>query len=116
MNADAVKASYARALTDRIIIRRYTGAGTTRPRFDVEDLRARVTGYAPHELVGSIQQGDRKVIVLADDLLGRGIALPLTKGDRCVIRGQECAIEAVDSNSRRVGATLIAYELQVRSP
>lgn len=96
-----------------VIVRRYTGTGTTRPRFDAE-VRGRVTGYQPHELVGSIVQGDRKVIVLAQDLLDRQFPLNLVKGDKAVVRGKELNIEAADDSTRRVAGVLIAYVLQVR--
>lgn len=116
MSAEAIKASYRRMLAlvgEPVAIRRYTGAGPNRPRFDVVAL-ARVTDYAPDELVGSIQQGDRKVILLVEDLVTAQFPLPLAKGDKVVIRGRETNIEAPDDNSRRVGNTLVAYELRVR--
>ena len=73
-----------------------------------------MTGYAPHELVGNILQGDRRIILFADDLLGKGFALPVTTNDKVVVRGKELAIVAVDDSTRRVNDVLIAYELQVR--
>lgn len=98
---------------ETIQIRRYTGTGTNRPHFDV-DVIARVIGYAEKDLVGSIQQGDRKVIALAEDLLEAGISLPITSGDKVVVRGRELAIIAPDESTRRVAGVLIAYELQCR--
>ena len=74
----------------------------------------RLDVYYGTELVGTIQQGDRKVILLADDLLAAQFALPLKKGDKIVIRGRETNIEAPDDNTRRVRGVLVAYELQVR--
>lgn len=110
---ESTKAQYRRTLKQRVKVRRYTGAGLNRPMFEVT-CRASVTGYDPEKLVGSIQQGDRQAIVYADDLLGKGFALPLTSADKLVVRGKELAILAVDDNSRRVNDVLIAYELQVR--
>jgi hypothetical protein len=72
---------------------------------------ARVLSYQPHEIVGSVVQGDRRVIALVDAL---GALLPLTTADKLVIRGREVAIKAVDDNTRRVAGTLIALELQVQ--
>lgn len=92
-----------------IAIRRFTGSGTPRPHLDTT-TRARVVGYAPHELVGTIVQGDRKVIALVDTLTD---VLPVTTNDKAVIRGKEVAIKAVDDNTRRIAGTLIALELQV---
>ena len=107
-------ASYRRKLKDTVVIRRYANvAGPHRPWFDAE-VRARVMGFAPDELVGGIVQGDRRLIVLAEDLIARQFPLPLRKGDKAIIRGRECNIEAPDDNTRRVQGVLIAYELQVR--
>lgn len=116
MTPDSVKSAYRRMLDivgEPVLIRRYTGAGTNRPKFDAT-VQARVTEYDPSELIGSIQQGDRKLIVLADDLIEAQFALPLRKGDKAVVRGRELNIEAPDDNTRRVNGVLIAYELQVR--
>jgi hypothetical protein len=55
-------------------------------------------------------QGDRRVIALVDTLSS---ILPVTISDKCVVRGKELAIKAVDDNTRRIGGTLIALELQV---
>lgn len=78
--------------------------------------RARVTGYKPEQLVGDIQQGDRKVIVLAEDVEATGFPVPFKTGgnDTVMIRDHLCAIVAVDDSTRRVAGTLIAYEITVR--
>lgn len=96
-----------------VLLRRYTGVGVNRPMFEVE-VRARVTGYAPQELVGSIQQGDRRVIVLVEDLIAKQFALPVTASDKIVVRSKELAITSVDDSSRRDGTDLIALEIQAR--
>jgi len=114
MSVESVKASYARTLKERVTIRRYTGSGSSRPRFDAENIRARTVGYEPHELVGGVVQGDRKMIVFADDLIARGMTLPITTSDKAVVRGKEIAIMAADDSTRRVNGSLIALELQVR--
>jgi hypothetical protein len=116
ISAAAIKAHYRRAMDvvgETVLIRRYTGTGAGRPVFDVA-VRARVTGYEPDELVGSIRHGDRKLIVLAEDLIAGGLALPVTDDDKAVVRGQELAIMAPDDSTRRLGGELIAYELTVR--
>jgi len=114
MSVASAKASYARTLKERVTLRRYTGSGTNRPRFDAENIRARTVGYEPHELVGTIVQGDRKMIVFADDLIAKGFALPVTANDKVWMRGKEMAIIAPDDSTRRVDGVLIAIELQVR--
>lgn len=106
-------ASYRRSLKDVVVIRRYTGSGQNRPYFEATAL-ARVTGFDPDELVGAIQQGDRKLIVLADDLVKAQFPLDLKKGDKAIVRGKELNIEAADDSTRRVAGMLIAFELQVR--
>jgi hypothetical protein len=116
MTPDECRGAYRRMLNEAgetVSIRRYTGAGANRPMFEA-DVIARVTGYQPAELVGTIQQGDRKLIVLAEDLLAAQFALPLKKGDKAFVRGKELNIEAPDDNTRRIAGELIAYELQVR--
>lgn len=114
MNVDSIKASYARALGEfeTIKIRRFTGTGPNRPVFEV-DVRARVTGYAPNEMVAGIAQADRKAIVLHDDLIGTGLALPLTNSDFAIVQGKQHAIRVPDNATRRVGGQTIAYELQI---
>lgn len=113
MTPSEVTASYRQSLDTLVTIRRYSGAGINRPRFDAA-VQARVTGYAPAELVDGIQQGDRKVIVLADDLLRAQFSLPLKRGDKVVLRGAELNIEAADDSTRRVGGELIAIEIRAR--
>jgi hypothetical protein len=116
MNPDTVKANYRRAMDmvgEMVTIRRYVGAGANRPWFDC-DVRARVMDYKPNELVGSIVQGDRRLVILHEDLVTAQFALPLAKDMKARVRGKELNIEAVDDSTRRVGGQLIAYELQVR--
>lgn len=109
--ADRILASYQKAFArvgEDIAVRRFSGSGPSRTHVDTT-VRARVVGYAPHELIGSVVQGDRKVICLVDTLSG---LLPITTGDALYIRGRQVAIKAVDDNTRRVGGTLIALEIQ----
>ncbi|MCW5695782.1 MAG: hypothetical protein KIS96_03495 [Bauldia sp.] len=116
MSPDQARSTYRRQVAasgETISIRRYTGTGPDRPRFDTE-VRARVLGYEMDEIVGSIQQGDRKVIVLVEDLEAALFAFPVVPlSDKAVVRGKELTIKAVDDSTRRVRGVLIAYELQV---
>jgi hypothetical protein len=102
-----------RAMVDEIgedvVFRRFTGSGTPRPKTDVT-AKARVMGYKASELVGPIVQGDRRVIAMAEDI---ATLLPITTNDKVVVRGRELAIKAVDDNTRRIGGTLIALDIQV---
>lgn len=114
MTPEAAKSMYGRMLDgETILVRRYTGAGPNRPRFDVQ-MRAQVGGYQPRDFIGTIVQGDRKVIAFADDLIGAGLSLPITTNDKIIVRGKELAIIAVDDSTRRINGVLIAYEMQVR--
>lgn len=116
MTPDEARDSYRRAMDvagETILIRRYAGAGANRPRFDAP-VRARVMDYVPHELIGSIVQGDRKLIVLAEDMVAAQIPLDLRAGtnDKVVVRGRELTIKAVDDSTRRIRGELIAFEIQ----
>lgn len=118
-----IKADYRAQLAatgETITIRRYTGTGTNRPKID-RTVLARVTGFAPTELVGTIQQGDRRIIALADDITKpttdsppQTLTLPITTADKIVLRGKELQIIASDDSTRRVHGELIALEIQAR--
>lgn len=96
---------------ESITIKRYSGTGAGRAVAAQASPKARVMGYQPAELAGAILQGDRKVIVLVDDLAAM---LPLRTTDVVEIRGLATAIQAIDDSTRRVAGTLIALELRVR--
>jgi hypothetical protein len=74
---------------------------------------ANVAGYAPQELTDVIVQGDRKVILLADDLAAAAWPVP-KKGDRILIGSKMTTIQTVDDMTRRINGVVIAYEIQVR--
>ena len=108
-----VQQSYRRELGqygEVVHVRRYSGSGPGRTYVETA-CHARVRGYQPAELVGTIQQGDRNVIALAEDLVS---IMPVTPTDKLIVRGRELAIMGVDDSSRRVGDVLIALEMQVR--
>ena len=113
---DEIKADYRRAIEvgEDIRIRRYTGVGPNRPWFEAT-VRARVMNYDARELAGNIAEGERRAIVLAEDLDAAQFTLPLVAGDnlKAVVRGKEVAIKAVDDNTRRVEGVLIAIELRI---
>lgn len=116
MTPEAARSAYRRLIDqvgEEILVRRYTGAGANRPRFDVP-VMARVSDYGPAELIGEVKQGDRRVVVLVEDLIRAQFKMPIRVTDNAVVRGREMAIQAVDDSTRRVGATLVAYELRVR--
>ncbi len=97
---------------ETITLRRFVAGGAP---IEVE-VRARVTGYQPAELVGGIKQGDSRLIVLAEDVEARGFPVPFSTGgsDKAIIRGKTQNIELVDDRTRRVGGVLIAYDITAR--
>lgn len=97
---------------EQVTFRRYAADRTKKDT--ATPVNARVMGYTAAELIGNVQQGDRRVIVSADPDNFAPITFPLLKGDKAVIRGIEVNIEEVDDNSRRIGGVLVGYELRVR--
>lgn len=112
ITADEITAGYAGTLGEPIIVRRFTGAGANRPRFEAE-VRGKAWGYADTELVGSIEQGDQRVLLLIADLIERGFALPVTSADKVVIMGREMAIISVGQR-KALDGTPIVYDIQAR--
>ena len=123
VNVDRILASYRRMLDEvgeDVIVRRYTGSGTDRPKIDVT-CSGRVVGYSPDELTGVIQQGDRHIILLAADVTApttdsppQSLTLPIKSSDKIVVRGRELQIISADDSTRRVDGVLIAIEIQAR--
>lgn len=115
MTPDQVKSSYRRLIDqrgERIMIRRYFGSGINPPKFEA-NVQAVITEYSPEELTGAIQQGDRRIILLNEDLAWQ-FALPLKPSDKAVADGREWSIMNPDNYTRRIAGVLIAYELRVR--
>lgn len=74
--------------------------------------RVRIMGYTPAEIAAGIDAGRRRVIVLAEDVANYNP--PLRKNDRMVTgSGVVYTIQYVDTNTRKDGDTILAYELQV---
>jgi len=112
MTAAELTAHYAAELGETITVRRYTGGGTNRPRFDAQ-CRGKAWGYSATELVGSIQQGDTRVLVLVQDLIDAQFALPLTPADKLVVKGREIAVVSPSARKAPDG-TLVVYDIQAR--
>ena len=95
---------------ETVTLRRVNASPT--PPTDVS-VPARVMGYQPEELVGGINQGQRKVIILAEDVASSGFPAPIRQGgtDKIIVRGRTLNIQFVDDSTRRIGDTLLAYEL-----
>lgn len=71
------------------------------------DARARVVGFSEAEIVGGIQEGQRKLIIFAPDIPWPE---PLREGDLAVVGDLELYINTVDDQKRRVDGYLMAYE------
>jgi hypothetical protein len=77
---------------------------------------ARIATYLPQELTGNMQEGDRKVIVLADDIAGVRPSLCRSGRSRIAsswLDGRSLVIQSVDDTTRRVAGVLVAFELRV---
>lgn len=77
------------------------------------DVRARVIDATTDQDDDSLQQGKRKVVVLAEDVPDSFWPLRERGVDRIILRGAPCIIDFVDDSTRRVGGVLIAYEFHV---
>lgn len=114
MNAEEIKAHYRAELKETIIVRRYSGTGSNRPKFDAE-ARGKAWDYAATELVGSVQQGDVRVLVLVEDLIAKGLSLPVTANDKVIVNGRELAI-MVPGQRKAPDGTIVVYDVQARGP
>lgn len=116
MAAADILDTYRRTCLQPVAIRRYSGTPRT-PQDYAANGNARL--YSAAELVGSVQQGDQRVIVIAADLIESGLALPVTNNDRVVVDGLERRITVVGERKALESddggkSILIAYELTAR--
>lgn len=111
MTTDEIKAAYAAELKEPLIVRRLSGPASQRSRFDV-DVRGKAWGVKGQELVGAVQQGEQRVLILIEDLLAKGMTLPLTAADKVLVAGRECGIKTVGLRKTPDG-TAVAYDLVV---
>jgi hypothetical protein len=74
-------------------------------------VRARATGFEPEELVGGISQGQRKVIILAEDVEAAEFPTPIRarSSDRVIVNGEIMMIDVVDKDTARLGDVQLAY-------
>lgn len=69
-------------------------------KYALDTVTVAETGYSASK-PGAIRQGDRQIIVMADDLAAAGFPLPVLKSDRIVLpTGDVLNIIAVDANKR----------------
>jgi len=111
------------AAAEAMYIRQFAGHGTLilrrlgSPNVDSIPVRGRIVGYEADELVGGIEQGSSRVILLAKDVeaaIAAGWPGPLDENARIVANGRSINIESIDDFTRRIGGVLIAYEIRVK--
>jgi len=78
----------------------------------VAGVRARVMGFTPEELAAGVEAGERKVVLLAEDLAATALPVP-AKNDRIVWNGRTLNVVDVDDATRRVAGETIAFDLRV---
>lgn len=105
MTPQQASASYRRFLTDKVALVRAGAVGAY--------VAARVMGAEPAQMAGNVQQFERKVVILAS-AAAAAWALPLVaKQDRLRWGDKTLVVQSVDDATRRVGDTLIAYDVRV---
>lgn len=72
------------------------------------DMTAQARQGEPATRIGSISQGQRQVIVMAEDLAAKRFPLPLRKNDKIIVvdTGQELTIDQVDSFHRAIAGAI----------
>lgn len=111
LSAADLQAMYADMCQQVVSVRRYTGLGSSRTHVDYAGVgNARL--YGASELVGSVKQGDQKVILCLQGL-DNAFSLPLKTSDAVVVGGIERSIQSI-AERKALDGTLIAYELQCR--
>lgn len=106
MTPDQARAAYRRQIDahgETITLRR--GAS------GVEcSVRARVTGFAPDHLDGGMTLGERRVVMIAEDIPASWPGPP-RKRDVVVWNGIDLIVVDVDMATRRVAGETIAFDL-----
>jgi hypothetical protein len=77
-------------------------------------VRAKIVGYRPNELVDGMDQGDRSVTILAEDVEAAGLEGGLLENYALFARGNRLNVQDVDDSTHRVGGELCAYQVTAR--
>lgn len=76
---------------------------------EVANVRARIRGFTPQEIAGGFDVGQRKILILAEDVPA-GFR-PLLKNDRVIVDGLTWAFSnRPDDQTHRDGDVLLAYD------
>lgn len=81
------------------------------PKVEVTIL-ARVHSYAPQDLVGGLQQGDRKLVIAPLDLAAAGYPGMPKPGDQVVIDQRTAVVQGCEP--RHDGLDLARYDVWIR--
>lgn len=82
------------------------------PNVDVS-VKARLEGYGPADIAGSIIQGDRRCYIGTQDLVAQSFPLPMRKNDKVILAGgRQLNVEGPDA--RKWGDDEALLVLQVR--
>jgi hypothetical protein len=76
---------------------------------------AAATGYGSNKL-GGITEGERQILVMADELAAAGFPLPLQKNDQVIVieTGELMTVTKPDSTKRAVAGCIEAYAVGVQ--
>jgi len=74
-------------------------------KYALDTVTVAETGYSASK-PGAIRQGDRQILVMADDLAAAGFPLPVLKSDRVIVPGDTINIIAVDANKRAMAGCI----------
>lgn len=75
-------------------------------------VRAALAGYEPHQLVGNVKQGDRKVVISNTEIANANWPGPPRSGDQIVIDGRAWAVQGCDPIS--LGGEYVRHNIQIR--
>lgn len=75
----------------------------------VRNVRARIRGFTPEEISGGFDVGQRKILILAEDVPES--FRPLRQNDRVIVDGDVWAFPSrPDDQTHRDGDVLLAYD------
>ena len=92
-----------------VLLRRPSPQGL---HFDLP-VMAMVRAYQPAELVGGIEQGDRRVVISNAEIASRQWPGPPKRGDEIIISDRTTTLR-VDATTLRVGGFVVKHVMQVR--
>jgi hypothetical protein len=110
-------AAYRRGFRERVKIARASGTGAAANIAwdEARYVKAHLRQYAPHEIAGSIMQGDQELMILTADLDATSFDVPPRLGDRVLMpNGSHAMVQYCDANTRRLGGVTVAYVCRVR--